>query len=125
MTRQSVYTCTIETVEQPILGSIPVHPLNRLPGGCRHYCFSLDTILNPTGMGTSVGKQSKLRRQICGDSFPFDSASSGRQHKAGTGWTLGHLICQLNHIFRRSINRSKHQTCELESANHGFQKCPP
>ena len=61
----------------------------------------------PTGMGTSVGTQYKLRCQICGDSFPFDSASSGSQHKAGTGWTLGHLVSQLNDIFRLSSNRSK------------------
>ena len=44
----------------------------------------------PTGMGTSVGQKTKLRRQICGDSYPVDSASSGSQHKAGACWTLGH-----------------------------------
>ena len=44
----------------------------------------------PTGLGTSVGQQSKLRRQICSDSFRLDSASSGSQHRAGAGWTLGH-----------------------------------
>ena len=76
MTRESFYTCKIETVEQQFgLDSRPstqpvarwLSPLLLLS---RHHP-------EPTGKGTSVGRQTKLRRQIFGDSFPFDSAYSG------------------------------------------------
>ena len=84
MTRQSVYT--IETVEQPILGSIPLHPLNRLSGGCHHYCFSLDTILNQQGWGHPLGSNLNLGAKFAVIAFPLTvllQAVSTRQELVG------------------------------------------